>query len=279
MKKTGSLLTLYFSATGNSKFIAELFSRSMEAKCLSIEEDVNFTDEIKAHDTIAFCYPIYASRVPRIMREFVAKYMGELTGKKVIIFATQVLFSGDGARVFTDMFWESTIDVIYAEHFRMPNNVGNVPLLVKPSKKKIQRYIRKAEAKMIKVCDNIKSGVVVRRGFSRFSRLIGKIQGIPWQGDSKEDTNNRSKPGFGIVKRKFSVEKRAEKDVRIRKTCTACGICIKICPMKNLEYAGDKIKQKQNCTLCYRCVNQCPKKAITTLFHMRPKWQYEGPKT
>jgi len=275
--KTTNILTIYFSATGNSKFIAELFSRNMEAKCLSVEDDNNFTHEIKNHDIIAFCYPIYASRVPRIMREFVAKYMNELNGKKLIIFATQVMFSGDGARVFTDMFWEASIDVLYAEHFNMPSNVGNVPLLWKPNKKKTDRYVRKAKAKMARVCQNINSGIVVKRGFSKFSQMLGKIQGKVWQGDSKEDPNNRNKAGFNINNRKFSVEMRMENNVRIRKNCTVCNLCVIICPMKNLENIDDKINQKGNCTLCYRCVNQCPHKAITVLFHRKPKWQYNGP--
>jgi len=269
------MLIIYFSATGNSKFIAELFSRHMGAKCLSIEDDVNFTEEIKSHDTIAFSYPIYASRVPRIMREFVAKHISGLNGKKLIIFATQVAFSGDGARVFTDMFSEGTIEVIYAEHFKMPNNVGNVPLLRKPNKKRIGRYLKKSEAKMQQVCQDIKSGKVVKRGFSRFSQIIGKIQGIPWQGNSKKDVNNRNKPGYK-TKRGFSAEKRLENAVQIGKNCNACGVCVKLCPMNNLENTDMGIKQKGNCTICYRCINHCPKKAIKIMFPWRTKWQYKG---
>ena len=259
------MLIIYFSATGNSKFIAELFSRKMDAKCLSIEDDVNFVDEIKSHDIIAFCYPIYASRVPRIMREFVTRHMSELDGKKIIIFTTQVLFSGDGARVFTDMFWEGSIEVIYAEHFLMPSNVGNVPIW-KPTKKKVQRYIIKAKAKMDRVCNDIRAGIVKKRGFSRFSQLIGSIQGKAWQGESREGLNQSSKWQ--------TVEERASKNVKIRKNCNACGICVKICPMNNLEKVEGKIEHKHNCTICYRCVNKCPKKAITVLFHIRPWWQY-----
>lgn len=282
-KKTDrKILTLYFSATGNTKFIAELFSRKMNAKCLSIEENANFTDEIKAHDTIAFCYPIYGSRLPRIMREFAAKNMDNLGEKNVIILITQMMFSGDGARVFTDMFREGTIKIIYAEHFNMPNNVCNIPLLRKPGQKKIKRYLRKAEAKMAKVCHNIETGITVKRGFSGFAQLLGKIQGIPWQGDSREDLINRYKTGFQsdaneLYKSKFSVEQRAIDGIKIDKDCTACNLCVSICPMKNLEEIKGEIRQKNNCIICYRCVNQCPAKAITVLIHRKPKWQYNGP--
>jgi len=280
---SGPILTLYFSATGNSKFIAELFSRNMQARCFSIEDstNINYTDEIKAHDIIAFCYPIYGSRVPRIMREFVAKYISELTGKKIIIFVTQVAFSGDGARVFADMFNDGAIKVAYAEHFNMPNNVCNIPLLKKPSKRKIQRYVCKAEEKMAQVCKNIRAGIIKKRGFSRFSQLIGSIQGLPWQGDSKEDINNRNKAGLQSKSRKHrpKMEEKASRNVRISKNCTICGLCVDICPMQNLENTGNEIKQKHNCTICYRCVNQCPHRAITVFIHKKPKWQYDGVKT
>jgi len=257
------MLTLYFSATGNSKYIAELFSKEMNAKPISIEEDANFTQEIKEHDTIAFCYPIYGSRVPRILREFVVKYMGELSGKKLIIFVTQVAFSGDGARVFTDMFWEGTIEVIYAEHFKMPSNVGNVPLW-KPTKRRVQRYLARAEAKMARTCDNIREGIVVKRGFSRFSQFLGNIQGRAWQGNSKEP-----------APAKFSAEQMAKTGVKIHRQCTACNICVAVCPMKNLENCQGAIKAKGDCTVCYRCVNRCPHRAITVMrFHRRPRWQY-----
>jgi menaquinone-dependent protoporphyrinogen IX oxidase len=81
----------YFSGIGNSKYIAELFCENMNAEGYSIEKEVDFTKLIIDNDTIAFCYPVYMSRVPRIMREFVGKYMALLKGKNVIIFCTQLI--------------------------------------------------------------------------------------------------------------------------------------------------------------------------------------------
>ena len=266
------MLTIYFSGTGNTKHIAELFSRKMEARCLSIEDDADFQAEIKGHDTIAFCYPIYASRVPRIMREFIAKHMSCLVGKKVVILVTQLLFSGDGARVFTDMFRAGTIEVVYAEHFNMPNNICNIPFAKQSSGKKIQRHLNKAKAKMTQTCQNIKNGIVARRGFSRLSRALGNIQGRIWQGSSRENYGNRSAP-------RFALEQKVKTGVKVDKDCTLCGLCVSICPMRNLEILQGTIAQKNNCTVCYRCVNRCPRKAITVkMFHVKPKWQYQGVK-
>ena len=260
------MLTLYFSATGNTEYIARIFSREMGGVCLSIEAEHNFTAEIKAHDTIAFFYPIFGSRVPRNMREFVARHMSDLNGKKIIIFVTQMLFSGDGARVFTDMFWDGAIDVIYAEHIKMPNNVCNIPIFRKRSSKSIIRSAKKAEAKMQRVCNDIKNGIVKKRGFSRFSQFLGSLQGKAWQGDSKD-----------VVPGKFSIEHMAKTGVKIHKDCTVCNVCVKICPVKNLANEKGKIIQKGNCVVCYRCVNHCSQRAITVMMlRIRPRWQYKG---
>jgi len=262
------VLTLYFSATGNTKYIAKLFSRKMGAKCLSIEAGTDFACEIKNHDIIAFCYPIYASRVPRNMREFVAKHITMLKGKKIIILITQMMFSGDGARVFTDMFEERAVEVIYAEHINMPNNVGNIPFLRKPGDKAIHKKIKKAKRKTLQTCDNIKKGIVKKRGFSWFSQFLGSIQGKVWQGSSK-----KTAPG------KFSAEHIAKSGVKIHKNCNVCGLCAKICPVKNLKLEQNKIAAKGNCIVCYRCVNRCPKRAITVMrLPIRPRWQYKCPK-
>ena len=156
------------------------------------------------------------------------------------------------------------VTVIYAEHFNMPNNICNTPLLRHASKRKIEKYLRKAESKMNRVCNDIQRGIVRKRGFSRFAQILGNIQGKAWQGDSKTPDSNAG------------LEHKAQKDVKIHSQCTACDLCVKICPLKNLVNQNAKIVPLDNCTVCYRCVNRCPQKAITVLYHRKPKRQYKG---
>ena len=248
------MLFLYFSGTGNSKYISELFCKKTSCNLYSIEDNVDFDNLINQHETIGFCYPIYGSRMPRIMREFITKHKKTVRGKKVIIFCTQWLFSGDGARSFVDVFPKNYFDVIYAEHFFMPNNICNFSPLPVTNGNKNDKYLRKANRKMNKVCKDIKNGVVFRRGFNPISRLLGSVQG-------------------GSVP---LLEKRCRSSVKIRGNCNRCGKCIKVCPMKNLRNVNDKMKQKSNCTFCYRCVNSCPQKSITAFLHGKVKRQYKG---
>lgn len=47
--------------------------------------------------------------------------------------------------------------------------------------------------------------------------------------------------------------------------CVGCGVCVKLCPMKNLSISHNIAKAEENCTMCYRCINKCPQQAITLL--------------
>lgn len=248
------MLMLYFSGTGNSKYIANLFSKKVGAKCYSIEEKIDFEKEIEKHDTVAFCYPIYGSYVPRIMREFVTKNVEKLKNKKLIIFCTQLMFSGDGARAFTDLLPEGYGEVIYAEHFNMPNNICNINIFPIKNGERTKKYITAANKKMDRICKDLENGKVKKRGFNKVSNIVGKSQSAHWP----------------------DIEAKNKSSVKVDEDCVKCGLCVKLCPMKNLNLTSKEILQNDDCILCYRCVNACPKKAITVLIHKKPKEQYKG---
>ena len=246
------MVMFYFSGTGNSKYVAELFAGEMGAKCHSIEESIDFETLIDTNEVIAFSYPVYMSRVPRIMRKFVERHKSRFKNKKIIIFCTQLLLSGDGARAFAAMFPKDYINLIYAEHFFMPNNVSNVFILPMTSEKKVERCLVTARRKMQSVCNDIRNGRIKKRGFNVFSRGLGLIQGVFLS----------------------AVEKKANNYVGITSDCTNCRLCVSSCPTGNLIYENGRITHKHDCTMCYRCINTCPAKAITIVFPGKVKKQY-----
>ncbi len=247
------MVVIYFSGTGNSEYISRQFAERMGAKCHSIEEDVDFERLLSEADILAVCYPIYGSLVPRIMREFAEKYKNMIKEKELIIFCTQMMFSGDGARAFARLIPGCEKNVIYAEHFCMPNNICNF-FLFPIRERERSRKKRAADRKLEKVCRDIRRGISKKRGWSSFSAFLGRMQ-------------NTSFPG---------IEEKGRSSFAADRDCTGCGLCVKRCPMQNLEFVGGRVRQRDNCTLCYRCVNLCPRKAAVVLFHKKPKRQYRG---
>lgn len=247
------MVIVYFSGTGNSEYISRRFSELTGAECHSIEEEADFAGILERADTLAVCYPIYGSLVPRIMREFAEKYKDIIKKKKLIIFCTQMMFSGDGARAFTRLISGSERNVLYAEHFCMPNNICNFFLFPIRDKERIRKK-RSADKKLEAVCRNLEKGISKKRGFTVVSTLLGKMQNMAFP---EAEAKGRSS---------FAADE----------NCTGCGLCVKRCPMHNLELADGKVRQKGNCTLCYRCVNLCPQRAATVLLHAKPGRQYKG---
>jgi len=241
----------YFSGTGNSKYIAELFTKKASAQCYSIEESLDFNSLIASQKVIGFCYPIYSSRIPRIMREFILNNQNILKDKEIIIFCTQDLFSGDGARAFLDLLPKKHVKVIYAEHFLMPNNITNAWFYPTNNQRKIQKRKELANKKIDIIYYNISKGIIKKRGFNPFSKLLGFPQALFFP----------------------FVERIGRKGISIDDDCNLCGKCLKICPMNNFDFK-EKIIPGDNCTLCVRCVNECPKKAITLIFRKKIKKQY-----
>jgi ferredoxin len=249
------MMVLYFSGTGNSRFVAELFRQRTGAECHSIEEAVDFAGRMARHGEIAVCYPVYCSGVPRLMREFAEEYRESFRDKQVLIFCTQMMFSGDGARSFTDLFPAGWFAVRYAEHFFMPNNLCNVLPAFTYSRRTVRRETGRAAARVERICRRLERDREKHRGFGALPRKVGYMQ-----------------------RRYFpATEEKARDNVRVGDACTACGLCARRCPVCNLRLVGGKLIPQGNCMFCYRCVNLCPRKAITVVYHKPVTSQYKGP--
>jgi len=239
------MIGIYFSGTGNSRYVLEAFLREYdkETKAYSIEE-AYVIEEIKKHDTMVFIYPVQYSTVPKIMRDFVIDNRTLWKKKKVFVIATMGLFSGDGAGILGRLLQKYGAELIGGLHVKMPDSICDEKVLKRPLEDNI-RLVKSAEAKIIKAVEGIKSGKVPQEGIGILYRIAGLFGQRLW---------------FGWKTRTYSDKIKIDDD-----KCMRCGKCIKLCPMSNIELADGKVVAKNKCTMCYRCVNQCPKQAITLL--------------
>ena len=95
-------LYLYFSGTGNTKYVVKQFvdryEQSTDYTIQSIEEQgVNFSNLIEEAKLVIIAYPIHEGLLPHIMNEFLIKYKEHFRNKDIISICTQLIFSGDGA--------------------------------------------------------------------------------------------------------------------------------------------------------------------------------------
>lgn len=247
------MIGIYFSGTGNTKFCIEKFLACYDknAPIISIENNRAIPAIMENRD-IVFAYPIYYSNIPKIVRDFITTNKTLFHGKKIFLVVTMGLFSGDGTGCSARLFRRYQADITGGLHLVMPDCIGDVKLLKKPLEKNKQ-LVHAADRKIELAVKQLKAGQPPRDGLGVFSHLAGLFGQRLW---------------FYNKTLHYSDKLKIDKD-----KCVGCGICVKLCPMKNIKLANGKALPGGQCTMCYRCVNSCPQQAITLL----GKTVYEQP--
>lgn len=253
-----NITIFFFSGTGNTWWCAERLAESFreaghDAEAVSIEKlPPDGVKEAAARaDLVGFGYPIYGSDLPAVMKDFILRQLPGLAppGKDAFVFCTQLMFSGDGGRVFEKELAEKGYITRWSVHLDMPNNicVSLSPLPWTTDRKKIDRRLRKTKRRINAFTEAIDSGKSFSQGKGWFAAFLGNIQRKPFR-------------------RYFD---RLRDDVSIDpEKCTLCNRCVNICPSGNLVREGDTIKTTGQCVLCVRCYNFCPTQAV--LYMKRP---------
>ncbi len=251
-------LYLYFSGTGNTKHALQVFAEAYETEAPreihSIEENLDFSLLIEAHQLIVIGYPIYGSMMPEPMQRFIQQHKKSFTGKQIIVICTQVLFSGDGAALALYDLKGVDLKVKATIHVNMPNNITDLHIFpiktVEESKKKLDKattFIKKCVVKM-------KAGKTYKMGRRWYSRMLGYLT---------------QRVHFKMFYKALQKHLKVNND-----TCIQCGLCVKECPSGNLSLIEGKIVTDDQCYLCYRCINTCPTQSFRLLGRHYPQKQY-----
>jgi len=239
----------YFSGTGNTSWLTRQISSAFSQKGIAISahsiektsiQEADFL--ISNADIVGFGYPIYGSDLPHNMQNF----MGDLSpslDKKTFVFCTQWKWSGDGAQACASILRQRGFQILWAEHFFMPNNVCTpfLPFKYTNDVQKIEPMLRKAKEKAFIFAFKIIENQSFLRGFNVFSILAGRIQRDPFR------------KMFPKLRNDISIDE---------KKCTYCYFCVNTCPSSNFIKEEDSIKTKGECILCLRCYNFCPVSAV-----------------
>lgn len=239
------MIGIYFSGTGNTKFCIEKFLSyyQKESKIFSIE-DTNAICAIEQNEKIVFAYPVYFSNMPKIVRDFIDDHHSLFAGKEIFLIATMGLFSGDGTGCSARLLRRYGASIIGGLHLKMPDCIGDEKVL-KRTVAQNHKLIESADIKIKKAVESIKNGMAPREGLGFWYHLAGLFGQRLW---------------FYRKTKRYSDKLHINKD-----KCVGCGMCISLCPMKNIKLQSGEVIQNGKCTMCYRCVNHCPKQAITLL--------------
>jgi ferredoxin/flavodoxin len=236
---------LYFSGTGNTKHCVEEFVHYFDSKNQTVSIETPNIDNILANeDVIILGHPTCFSNAPKIVRDYIKNHKKIFADKKVFIIVTMGLFSGDGAGCSARILRKYGAEIIGGLHLRMPDCIGDNKMLKKTLEEN-KFLVKQADIKIQSAAKQLKEGKPFKEGLNIFYHIAGLFGQRLWF--------------YGKL-----LSYKDKPDINVKK-CTGCGLCVKNCPMKNIEKRDGIIIHKKRCTMCYRCVNNCPVQALTIL--------------
>ena len=239
------MVGIYLSGTGNTKHCLEMLLSLIDtdSKVIPIESD-DVISKIKENDLIYLAYPTQFSNVPYMVRDFIIKNKNIWRGKHIFCINTMGAFSGDGTGSSARILKKYGAHIIGGLQIRMPDSVCDSKLLKKPFSVN-QKIIDDANKKIAIMAKRIINKKYPKEGLGFFSHMAGL---------------------FGQRLYFYNKTNKYSKKLKINNNlCVGCGLCVKNCPMKNLEIKDSKAISLNKCTMCYRCISMCPKQAITLL--------------
>lgn len=238
------MIGLYLSGTGNTKHCVEKLVNMIDnsAQCIPLDNP-QIVHELEKKNTIILGYPTQFSNAPFMVRDFIKKNSPIWKGKKVFLVNTMGLFSGDGTGCTARILKKYGADILGGLQIKMPDSVCDSKLLKKGIVENRQ-IVQNADKRIEQASEEIRRGKYPQEGLSFIAHIKGLLGQRLWF---------------------YRKTVRYTDKLKISDACIGCGLCIKECPMGNIQMKNQAAVSGSRCTMCYRCISLCPQKAITLL--------------
>lgn len=248
-------MVIYFSGTGNSRFIAQKLAELTGDSLTDMGEYIkagkyaDFTDE-----NYVFVSPVYVSAPPLAVMDFIkhSRFPEKSRAWFVMSCAGGMGGSPEYCRRISQ---EKGFDYMGTAQIVMPQNY--IAFFKMRTKDECRAIIEKAVPDIhglaAKLCD---------------SKAFAPSQMKRWEYISTQM----------ILKMYYRFFIKA-KAFHLEGDCISCGRCAGVCPLGNIIMENGKPRWGENCTHCMACINLCPKNAIEYGKKTQGKMRYKGPGT
>lgn len=232
-------MILYFSGTGNSRYIAQTMADIFGDNIVCINDKVKYDDKqaINANERLIFVLPTYAWRIPAVVERWIqeTEFVDANKAWFVMNCGSEI---GNAAKYNQLLCEQKRFEYMGTLQIVMPENY--IAMFSAPEKEETERIIQNAE-------------LVIRSAI----QMISAEQAFPTPRNNVLDRIMSSVVNpvfyrFFVKADAFYADKR----------CIGCGKCKKLCPLNNIEIEDGKPVWGKNCTHCMACICCCPTEAI-----------------
>lgn len=231
-------MILYFSATGNNKYIAEEIAKDIDDTAVSIETINAKEIRLNKHESLGIVVPTYFLELSVNVEEFLRSISIELSEYNYVFgVVTYGSTSGACGTHMKKVLREKGIKMAALYSIITPDTWTVVYDL--SNENTVNKILTKTKTQLRKVICRIKA-------------------------KKKGDFRTRQFPYFVTLFSNPAYQKaRATSHFKVEDSCIGCGLCAKNCPVKAIEMRNNKpIWSKEKCVACLRCLHSCPKFAI-----------------
>lgn len=232
-------MILYFTGTGNSKYVAEAIANFMGDEVISLNTIIkeNKKAQFNSSKPYLIVAPIYAWRFPHIIEDLLKN--ADFSGSNDFYFiGTMGSQSGNCDKYLKKICDEKSMNYMGFCGVRMPSNYVISDIMAE--KEQIKAILNSADKEIADI-----------------AKHIGNNEKI-----SKNDKTAFSFIMSGLVNSMFSKYMVSSQDYVVSEKCVTCGKCEQLCPVNNIVITNGKPQFGDKCINCYACIHHCPQAAI-----------------
>jgi ferredoxin len=236
----------WFSGTGNSLYAAKNLSAALgDIPLVQITNEPPSCAVGGEGAKIGFVFPSYYWNLPRAVRSFVNKL--DIKPGTYIFAVITMGSTGYGTIAAIEKVLKAKgRRLIYGKGIKMPDNYI---LLYNPSNPiKCDEILNKNDKRLREIAAEITAG---KKSISKlplsFNSMYKNIEKL----DAKYTAGNN---------------------------CTSCGLCEKICPVRNIRLESGRPEWLHRCEQCCACISWCPAKAIEYGSKTASRNRYSNPR-